>query len=115
MFETQQRFADKLDQIVLKNALMASHNKLLVTEASGFDTEDLRDWSKEVHRGESLGGVTWFSTPPLPNYVIGYIRDHTCHTVLVKSKAGAQFFQGSAEFFRNIYKCPRRWERRAYL
>jgi hypothetical protein len=73
MFEKQQRYADKLDQIVLKNALMASHNKLLVTEASGFDTEDLRDWSKEVHRGESLNGVTWFSTPPLPAYIIGYI------------------------------------------
>ncbi len=73
MFETQQRYADKLDQIVLKNALMASHNKLLVTEASGFDIEDLRDWSREVHRGESLGGVTWFSTPPLPAYIIGYI------------------------------------------
>lgn len=75
MFETQQRYADKLDQIVLKNALMASHNKLLVTEASGFDVDDLRDWSKEVHRGESLGGVTWFSTPPLPAYIIGYIEN----------------------------------------
>ncbi len=74
LFETQQKYADKLDQIVLKNALMASHNKLLVTEASGFDTEDLRDWSKEVHRGESLSGVTWFSTPPLPAYIIGYIE-----------------------------------------
>jgi len=74
MFETQQKYADKLDQIVLKNALMASHNKLLVTEASGFDLDDLRDWSKEVHRGESLNGVTWFSTPPLPAYIIGYIE-----------------------------------------
>ena len=73
MFETQQKYADKLDQIVLKNALMASHNKLLVTEASGFDTDDLRDWSKEVHSGESLNGVTWFSTPPLPAYIIDYI------------------------------------------
>jgi len=75
LYGTQQRYADKLDQIVLKNALMASHNKLLVTEGSGFDTDDLRDWAKEVHRGESLAGVTWFSTPPLPNYVIGYIRE----------------------------------------
>ncbi len=74
MFATQQRYADKLDQILLKNALMASHNKLLVTEASGFDAEDLRDWAKEVHRGESLNGVTWFSTPPLPAYIIGYIE-----------------------------------------
>lgn len=89
MFETQQRYADKLDQIVMKNALMASHNKLLVTEASGFDPDDLRDWSKEVHRGESLGGVTWFATPPLPSYIIGYIdriRDN------IKQDSGANDF-----------------------
>lgn len=66
MFENQQLYSDKLDQIVLKNALMASHNKLLVTGASGFDIDDLRDWSKEVHRGENLNGVTWFSTAPCP-------------------------------------------------
>ncbi len=74
LFEKQQRYADKLDQIVLKNAFMASHNKLLVTEASGFDEDDLKDWSKEVHRGESLNGVTWFSTPPLPAYLLNYIQ-----------------------------------------
>ena len=74
LFEKQQRYADKLDQIVLKNAFMASHNKLLVTEASGFDEEDLKDWSKEVHRGESLNGVTWFSTPPLPAYLLSYVQ-----------------------------------------
>ncbi len=73
MFETQQRYADKLDQIVLKNALMASRNKLLVTGASGFDADDLRDWSKEVHRGENLNGVTWFPTAPLPAYILEYI------------------------------------------
>lgn len=72
MFEAQQRYADKLDQIILKNALMASHNKLLITGASGFDPEDLRDWSKEVHRGESLAGVTWFPTAPLPGYILSY-------------------------------------------
>ena len=89
MFETQQRYADKLDQIVLKNALMASHNKLLVTEGSGFDTEDLRDWSKEVHRGESLNGITWFSTPPLPAYIIGYIESIR---ESIKQESGANDF-----------------------
>lgn len=73
LFAPLQRYADKLDQIVLKNAFMASHNKMLVTEASGFDSDDLRDWSKEVHRGESLNGITWFSTPPLPAYLLSYI------------------------------------------
>ena len=71
IFYKQQMFADKLDQITMKNAVMSAKNKLLITEASGFDPEDLRDWSKEVHRGESLSGITWFSTPPLPEYVIG--------------------------------------------
>ena len=75
MFEKSQLYSDKLDQILLKNALMASHNKLLVTGASGFDVEDLRDWSKEVHKGENLNGVTWFPTPPLPAYLIGYVQN----------------------------------------
>ncbi|MDO4568029.1 MAG: hypothetical protein Q4B99_03620 [Clostridia bacterium] len=73
MFANQQQMSDKLDQIVLKNALLASHNKLLVTGASGFDPDDLRDWAKEVHRGDSLTGVSWFSTSPLPAYIIDYI------------------------------------------
>ena len=70
MFEGIQLYSDKVDQIILKNAYLASHNKLLVTDASGFDAEDLADWTKDVHTGESLGGITWFSTPPLPNYMI---------------------------------------------
>ena len=74
LFAAQQLYADKLDQLVLKNAFMASHNKLLVTDASGFDPDDLKDWSKEVHTGENLNGVTWFSTPPLPSYLLSYIR-----------------------------------------
>lgn len=74
LFGEQQRYADKLDQIVLKNALMASHNKLLVTDASGFDPADLADWSKEVHTGDQLSGVSWFSTPPLPQYIVQYIQ-----------------------------------------
>lgn len=75
LFGTQQLYADKLDQLVLKNALMASHVKMLVTDASGFDPDDLKDWSKEVHTGESLAGVTWFPTPPLPSYILRYIRE----------------------------------------
>lgn len=75
MFKQAQKYSDKLDQIVLKNALMASRNKLLVTHASGFDVNDLRDWSKEVHKGENLNGVTWFPTAPLPGYILAYIEN----------------------------------------
>ena len=75
MYETSQRYSDKLAQMVMKNALLSSHNKLLVTGASGFDVDDLRDWSKEVHKGDNLNGVTWFQTAPLPAYLISYIAD----------------------------------------
>lgn len=75
MYETSQRYSDKLDQMVMKNALLSSHNKLLITGASGFDPDDLRDWSKEVHKGDNLNGVTWFQTAPLPAYLIQYIAD----------------------------------------
>ena len=74
LFGTQQLYADKLDQLVLKNAVLASRNKLLITDASGFDPDDLKDWSKDVHTGENLNGVTWMTTAPLPNYLLSYIR-----------------------------------------
>lgn len=93
MFENMQRYSDKLDQIVLKNALMASHNKLLVTGASGFDVDDLRDWAKEVHRGENLNGVSWFSTAPLPQYIISYIQSIR---ESVKEESGANDFSRGA-------------------
>lgn len=71
-FGQMQMDADRIDQIVMMNALMASRNKMLVQRSSGFDAEDLQDWSKEVHLGDNLGGVTWMSTPPLPQYIIQY-------------------------------------------
>ena len=86
LFASSQKYADKLDQIVLKNALMASRNKLLVTEASGFDSDDLKDWTKEVHRGESLSGISWFATPPLPAYLLAYIRETRDN---IKNESGA--------------------------
>ena len=55
---------------MLKNAALSAHNKLLNTTQSGFDTWDLQDWSKDVHEGENLNGLTWFPTPPLPQYII---------------------------------------------
>lgn len=89
MFENRQRYSDKLDQIILKNALMASRNKLLVTGASGFDPDDLRDWSRDVHRGENLNGVSWFQTAPLPGYMIQYVQSIR---EAIKEESGANDF-----------------------
>ena len=89
LFETSQRNSDKLDQIVMKNALLASHNKLLITGASGFDPADLRDWSKEVHQGDNLNGISWFSTAPLPAYMLSYIAEMRNS---IKEESGANEF-----------------------
>ncbi len=89
MFETSQRNSDKLDQIVMKNALLASHNKLLITGASGFDPADLRDWSKEVHQGDNLNGISWFATAPLPAYMLSYIAEMRNS---IKEESGANEF-----------------------
>ena len=86
MHEASQLYSDKLDQILLKNAYLASHNKLLVTDASGFDADDLSDWTKDVHNGESLNGVTWFSTPPLPSYLLTYLMEMRA---AIKTESGA--------------------------
>ena len=86
IFGNSQKYSDKLDQLALGNASLASSNKLLVTKASGFDAGDLADWSKQVHVGDSLNGVTWFGTPPLPQYTIamaGQIRES------IKEESGA--------------------------
>lgn len=89
MFENRQRYSDKLDQIVLKNALMSSRNKLLITGASGFDADDLRDWSRDVHKGENLNGVSWFQTAPLPGYIIQYVE---AIREAIKEESGANDF-----------------------
>ena len=69
-FGQAQQDSDRLDSVVMKNASMAARNKILNTEASGFDSEDLADWSKSVHEGDNLNGVTWFANPPLPGYLL---------------------------------------------
>ena len=89
MYAQMQQYSDKLDQIVMKNALLSSRNKLLITGASGFDADDLRDWSKEVHVGDNLNGVTWFSTAPLPAYIFTYIDDIRNS---IKEESGANEF-----------------------
>lgn len=89
IFGELQMYSDKLDQVSLKNAQMASHNKLLVTEASGFDVDDLRDWAKDVHRGESLNGITWFPTPSLPAY---FVQQPNVMRQAIKDESGANDF-----------------------
>ena len=73
-FGPTQVYSDKLDQIILENTIMAAKGKLLVNRSSGFDVADLQDWSKEVHEGDNLGGVSWMQLPPLPQHILAYVQ-----------------------------------------
>ena len=74
LYKDMQRYSDKLDQFILKNAFLASQNRILNTDASGFTDDDLTDWSKEIVHGEQIGGLTWFDTKPLPGYLFDYVQ-----------------------------------------
>lgn len=75
MFGLTQKYADKLDQILLKNALTSGRNRLLVQEGSVNDIEDLADFSKEIVEVQNLGGITWFQDRPLPSYILNYMLE----------------------------------------
>ncbi|MDP2892428.1 MAG: hypothetical protein Q8O09_04760 [Bacillota bacterium] len=72
VYKNLQLYADKLDQIILKNALMASKVKMLVNRGAELDEDALSDWSKEVVRGSRIdeGGLRWFQPAPLSPYVL---------------------------------------------
>lgn len=72
IFGDTQKYADEMDQIILKNARMASVPKVFVNEASGILDDDIRDWKKEIIKGNRVGNedVRWFETKPLPSQVL---------------------------------------------
>lgn len=74
MFTSAQKFSDKLDQILLINALIASKPKLLVQKGLA-DVDDLRDYSKSVHEVEGLPDsvAKWHNPPPLPSHIMNYM------------------------------------------
>ena len=74
MFKSAQKYSDKLDQILLTNALIASKPKLLV-QADAADIDDLRDYSKSVHevKGNPDLVAKWHNPPPLPSHIMNYM------------------------------------------
>lgn len=75
MFKSAQQYSDKLDQILLVNALIASKPKLLVQEDL-VNIDDLRDYSKSVHAvtGPPQAAAMWHNPPPLPSHILQYMQ-----------------------------------------
>ncbi len=67
VFGPSQHTADKLDQIIVKNALLSGKLKLLVDKGADVDIDALTDYSKEVVRAGRIddNAVRWFSALPL--------------------------------------------------
>jgi hypothetical protein len=51
-----------------------------------FRLATLRDWTKDVHTGESLNGITWMQTAPLPSYILTYLMEMRA---AIKTESGA--------------------------
>ena len=77
IFKNLQIYADKLDQIILKNALMSSKVKLLVNRSSDVDEAALNDWSKEIIKANRIddGAIRWFQPASLNPYVLTHYNN----------------------------------------
>ncbi|MEX1307339.1 MAG: hypothetical protein AB1Z19_02320 [Eubacteriales bacterium] len=91
-----QQYADKLDQIILKNTLMSGKLKMLVNKNADVDEEAMLDWSKEVVTAARIddGAVRWFQAAPLNPYVMAHMNSKLAS---IKEESGQnQFVRGEA-------------------
>lgn len=75
IFKNTQIYADKLDQIIVKNALMSGKMKILINKNADMDEQALTDWSCEVVRGNRIddASVRWFQPQQLsPSVMVHY-------------------------------------------
>lgn len=75
LFKDTQRYADKLNSILLENALRARKPKLFVQQGL-VDMDDARDFSREVIevQGSIDSAVKWMETAPLPSYLMNFAQ-----------------------------------------
>lgn len=75
LFKDTQRYADKLNAIMLENALRARTPRLFIQEGL-VDIEDVRDFSREAIevQGNLDAAVKWMDTQPLPSYLMNFVQ-----------------------------------------
>lgn len=75
LFKDTQRYADKLNAILLENALRARTPRLFIQEGL-VDIEDVRDFSREAIevQGNLEAAVKWMDTQPLPSYMMNFAQ-----------------------------------------
>lgn len=86
-----QVYADQLDQIILKNALLSGRMKLLVNRGADLDEEALCDMDAELVRGGRIdeSAVRWMQTAPLGGYLLSYQQSKL---QAIKEESGQNLF-----------------------
>lgn len=72
-----QIYIDKMNQIILKNALMSGRKRFFVKKASSIKVEDFADWSKDFVEVEGAIGeenIREFQVSPLPAFIVQYMQ-----------------------------------------
>lgn len=94
LFKNLQDYIDKLDQIIVKNALQSGKTRLLVSRSSGIDIDDIADWSKDVIEGDVITDnmVRWFQAAPLNPYVMQHMINKI--DILKEESGQNQFTRG---------------------
>lgn len=90
MFQSAQQYSDKIDQIILKNALTAGHNRIFYQEGS-VDGDDLKDYSKEVIPVQAApqAVMAWQQDRPLPSHILAYMQQKL---QTIKEESGSNDF-----------------------
>ncbi|MGI6162023.1 MAG: hypothetical protein ACOYJD_08325 [Christensenellales bacterium] len=96
VFKPLQQHSDRLDQILMRNALASGRMKMFVSRASGIDEEALKNWENEMVYGNRVSddAIRWIQPQPLPSYLYTYM---TGKLELIKSESGqGEFIRGEA-------------------
>lgn len=90
MYGNAQKYSDKLDQILMINALIAAKPKLLYQQDM-VDSDDVRDYAKSAIpcQGSPTTAAVWHNPPPLPSHILSYMQYMRNN---IKEESGANDF-----------------------
>lgn len=95
IMQSPQLYIDKLDAVVLKNAMMAGRPRWFIRDSCAVNQEEFADWSKDfVHVAGRLedGDIKQIKVDTLPAYLANHI--HTKIDELKETSGNRDFAQG---------------------
>lgn len=71
ILKSPQMYIDKLDQIIIKNSLMAGKKRFFAKRGTGINKDDFADWSKDIIEADSVDvdHVREFQVAPLHPFI----------------------------------------------